>query len=256
MSDWNSRQYLKFEQERTQPARDLAGRIGMAAPRNVLDLGCGPGNSTRVLRDRFPEADILGVDNSPDMIERARRDYPELRFQAFDAGGDPGEWSGQWDVVFSNACLQWVPDHRQLLPRLLSLLRPGGELAVQVPLQGKAPVHRLLRELVARPEWRPYFQSTRPFHLLEDTEYCDLLATHAASFTMWETDYYHILDSHQGLLEWYRGTGLRPYLDALPVEKREDFERELLDGVKECFPRQQNGSVIFRFARFFFIAIR
>lgn len=253
-SDWNSKQYLKFERERTQPPRDLANRIPLENPKNILDLGCGPGNSTKVLKDRFPHARILGVDNSPDMIARAKKDYPELEFQLFDATEDFSPLGMEWDIIFSNACLQWVPDHHTLLPRMLAALRPGGVLAVQIPIQSKAPVHRLIRDLAEQPQWRGFFHETRPFHLLKDTEYCDILAEHAASFSMWETDYYHILDSHQAVLEWYRGTGLRPYLAALPEEKRGEFERELLDGVRKAFSQLQNGSVLFPFARFFFTA--
>ncbi len=254
MADWDSAQYLKFERERTQPAIDLAARIGIAAPQTVLDLGCGPGNSTQVLRERFPHADILGVDSSPGMIEQAKRDYPTLAFQLFDAN-DPMENLGKkWDVIFSNACIQWVPDHAALLPRLLAALNLGGELAVQIPLQEKAPMHRVIQELSASPEWAGCFPSPRVFSCLHEEEYCALLDRNAAEFSMWQTDYFHILPSHQAILEWYRGTGLRPYLNALNEIDKARFESALLDRAREIFPVLENGSVLFKFSRLFFLA--
>ncbi len=255
MADWNSGQYLKFEGERTQPAIDLAQRIANPNPKRILDLGCGPGNSTRVLRERFPGAEIVGADNSPDMLERAKEDYPELEFRLFDATRDFAELGGKWDVIFSNACLQWVPDHRNLLPRLLAALRPGGELAVQTPLQSLAPVHRMLGELAAEPEWRGYFGKVRELHNLTDVEYADLLSEHAASFALWKTDYYHILPSHRAVLEWYRGTGLRPWIGALPEEWKPIFEAALLQRIEAAFTTLSNGTVLFPFPRLFFTAV-
>ena len=252
--DWNPAQYLKFEQERTQPARDLANRIEIDAPERVLDLGCGPGNSSAVLKRRFPHARVLGVDSSPDMIERARKNLPDIEFRLFNATGGFSDLGEKWDVIFSNACLQWVPDHRSLLPRLMEALRPGGVLAVQVPLQSKAPVHRLMRELSHRPDRRAHLSGARPFHLLEISDYCDILTQCAASFAIWETDYFHILPSHRAILDWYRGTGLRPYLAALPDSMREEFEQDLLRGVEASFPTLKNGSALFPFPRLFFVA--
>lgn len=256
MKEWNSEQYLKFAAERTQPAIDLAARLACPHPARVLDLGCGPGNSTEVLRRRFPAAELLGVDNSPAMIERTKRDYPGISFQLYDAAAPLSELGGKWDVIFSNACLQWVPDHPALIVGLLDALNDGGELAVQIPLQEKAPVHALLRQVAALPHWKPFFAETRKFYCLDELEYCELLQTHAGTFAMWENDYFHILESPQSVLEWYRGTGMRPYLEALPEAKRAAFEQEILAGIEQCFPRLSDGSVVFKFARLFFIATK
>lgn len=158
MSDWNSKQYLKFAAKRTQPAIDLANRLTAHAPARVLDLGCGPGNSTAVLKKYFPAAELLGVDNSPAMIEQAKQDYPDLSFRLFDANDSFHDLGDQWDVIFSNACLQWVPDHQTLLVKLLDALTDNGELAVQIPLQTKAPFHALLRQIVTSERWLPFFR--------------------------------------------------------------------------------------------------
>ena len=129
MSSWDAAQYLKFGAQRTQPSRDLAARIPLEQPRKIIDIGCGPGNSTEVLRQRFPQADILGVDSSPEMIRAAAQAHPEMRFQLCDAGTELGTLDRDFDVVFSNACIQWIPNHPKLLREMMQLLRPGGILA-------------------------------------------------------------------------------------------------------------------------------
>ncbi len=254
MFDWNSEQYLKFASERTRPAIDLASRLEARSSGRILDLGCGPGNSTAVLKKYFPAAEILGVDNSPGMIERARRDYPDLSFRLFDAADSFRVLGDGWNVIFSNACLQWVPDHRALLVKLLDALTTDGELAVQIPLQTKAPFHALLRKKVMSERWAPFLKGTGKFHILDELEYCELLRTYAGSFSMWESDYFHILDSPQAVLQWYRGTGLRPYLRVLPPEMHPEFEAEILSGIESLFPRLHDGSVVFKFPRLFFVA--
>ena len=254
MSDWDSKQYLKFAAERTQPAIDLANRLTAHIPARVLDLGCGPGNSTAVLKKYFPAAELLGVDNSPVMIERAKHDYPDLSFRLFDANDSFHDLGDQWDVIFSNACLQWVPDHQTLLVKLLEALTDNGELAVQIPLQTKAPFHVFLRQIVMSERWLPFFSKTRKLHILGELEYCELLQTYAEDFSMWRSDYFHILESPQAVLQWYQGTGLRPYLKALPPEKHPEFEQEILSGIESLFPRLHDGSVVFQFPRLFFIA--
>ena len=254
MFDWDSKQYLKFAAERTQPSIDLVHRLTTAAPARILDLGCGPGNSTAVLRKYFPAAELIGVDNSPAMIEQAKQDYPDLSFRLFDANDSFHNLGPQWDVIFSNACLQWVPDHQTLLVKLLDALTDDGELAVQIPLQKKTPFHALLRQIVTSEQWSSFFPKKRNFYTLDELEYCELLQTHAQDFSMWESDYFHILESPQAVLQWYQGSGLRPYLKALPPEKHPEFEQEILSGIESLFPRLHNGSVVFQFPRLFFIA--
>jgi len=252
--DWNSVQYLKFKAERTQPAVDLANRISVVNPKKILDAGCGPGNSTQVLYNKYPDAYILGVDNSEDMIRAAKANYPELDFRLCDISRDLSCLDNDFDIVFSNACIQWVPDHRNLLKNLLNLLNSNGVLAVQIPMNYNEPVHKAIGELVSTEKWKEYFTETSVFHTLSQGEYYDLLSEISGEFSIWETVYYHVMKSHNDILEWYRGTGLRPYLSVLPDEKKAEFESDMLQILVRRYPRQKNGDIIFRFPRFFFIA--
>lgn len=252
---WDANQYLKFERERTQPSIDLAMRIALPDPHRILDIGCGPGNSTRVLKERFPNADIMGIDSSAEMVKSARKTHPDLRFDVLNADSQLGELPGNFDVVFSNACIQWIPDHPHLLQNMLGLLRTGGVLAVQTPMNYEEPIHQIITEIVASPQWRDAFLHPRVFYNLQQNAYVDLLAEFAADFTVWQTTYLHILHSHADILEWYRGTGLRPYLSVLPEERKTDFEQEVFRQIIERYPKQKNGDVVFRFPRFFFVAI-
>jgi trans-aconitate 2-methyltransferase len=256
MDAWSSKQYLLYEAERTQPAFDLAAKIPLKDPAEIADIGCGPGNSTAVLARRFPNAHITGIDSSEDMVAQAKTSCPALDFMVLDASCGLYALGSGFDVVFSNACIQWVPDHRRLIPEMLGLLKKGGVLAVQTPMNYKEPIHRLIGEVTFSPGWSPYFHTPRIFHNLEQGEYFDLLSDHASDFILWETVYMHRLKSHGDVLEWYRGTGLRPYLNALPGEKREDFEREIYERIAAEYPLQKNGEVLFRFPRFFFIAVK
>lgn len=250
-AEWSSSQYLLFENQRNQPAIDLIKRIPGAAPKTVADLGCGPGNSTDLLRQAFPQAKLVGIDNSADMIRRAREKYPALEF----ISQDLRELSGQYDLLFSNACLQWVPDHPNLLPKLMSLLTPGGVLAVQVPVNFKEPIHQIIQKTVELPEWRERVPYHRSFFTLSPEKYFDLLAGISEDFTMWETVYMHRMPSYQAIMDWYSSTGLRPYLDAaVDEDAREGFYQEVFRQVKEAYPVQANGEVIFRFPRLFFMA--
>ena len=254
MPSWDSRQYLKFQAERTQPAIDLAARIPLDCPERVLDAGCGPGNSTEVLHRRYPDTAILGIDSSEDMVEAAAKAHSGLEFRLMDAGGELSGL-GAFDVVFSNACLQWIPDHPRLLKRLAGLLRPGGALAVQVPMNQQEPIHRIISETVAGEKWSRYFPEPRVFYTLSPSEYYDLLSVEFSAVTLWETTYYHILPSKEAVLEWYRGTGLRPYLELLPDGLQAEFEADIFRGIALAYPEQGDGKVLFRFPRFFFLAI-
>lgn len=254
MSEWNPEQYLKFKKERTQPSLDLAARLDLQ-PAKVIDIGCGPGNSTQVLARRFPDAEIVGVDSSASMVEAAREAYPELEFVQCDVGCQLDALPHDWDLAFSNACLQWVPDHPRLLPNLMGLLKPGGLLAVQIPVNEQEPIHQIIQRTVALPEWQERIPYHRSFYTLSPEAYFDLLARISTGFTMWETVYMHRLPSHQAIMDWYSSTGLRPYLDAaVDEEAREDFFQEVFRQVREAYPVQENGEIIFRFPRLFFIA--
>ncbi|HWA88249.1 MAG TPA: trans-aconitate 2-methyltransferase [Opitutus sp.] len=258
MPTWDTAQYLKFSAERTQPAIDLAARIALDAPRCVIDLGCGPGNSTAVLARRWPAAELTGLDNSPAMLATAQKDFPQIAW----AIGDIATWaapaSAPFDVVFSNAALQWVPNHPQVVPRLLAQLAPGGALAFQVPANIDAPPHRLMRELAASPAWRRHFDPPpREWHAHEPEFYYDLLSSHASRLDLWTTDYLHVLANVDAIIAWYRGTGLRPWLEALRDEPtRTRFLADYRDALAPHFPARADGRVLFPFHRLFLIAYR
>ena len=250
MSTWCAAQYLKFAEERTRPSRDLASRIDVSRPMSIIDLGCGPGNSTEVLAQRWPDAQVTGLDNSTKMIEAARSAHPEYRWVEADIAGWSANGAGErFDIVFSNAALQWLPDHAFLLPALLQRVGPGGAFAFQMPAHG-SPAHRLMQTLA-----RSRSLQVADWHCHEPAFYYDVLSLSAARVDLWETEYVHVMDDAEGIVEWYRGTGLRPYLGALPTEsERERFLAEFLDGVRKTYPKQIDGKVLFPFRRLFAIA--
>ncbi|HEY8423308.1 MAG TPA: trans-aconitate 2-methyltransferase [Clostridia bacterium] len=252
--DWNSQQYLKFAAERTQPAVDLANRINLKNSKKILDAGCGPGNSTQVLYEKYPETYILGVDNSPQMIDAAKKNYPYMDFKICDIAKDLNQLDNDFDIVFSNACIQWVPDHDRLLKNLIGLLNPGGVLAVQIPINFDEPIHIIIQQTAALPEWKEYFPQSTKRNVLKPSEYYDILSDISREFYIWETIYYHAMKSHNDILEWYKGTGLRPYLSVLPENKKAEFENQIMERLIQAYPKQKNGDVIFRFPRLFFIA--
>lgn len=251
MSNWNPAQYEKFKRERTQPAADLAERLLSLSPGSILDLGCGPGNSTKVLKEKFPDAKVVGADNSAEMLARAREACPDTELIYMDAAGDLREVTEKYDVVFSNACLQWLPDHRALLPRLMTLVKDGGTLAVQIPMQQEHPVHKLLGELVRTEKWKDKI-TPRHYNNLTTEAYFDVLSGISDDFTLWETVYCHRMPDYESIVEWYRGTGLRPYLAQLSEEDGEAFVADIYDELKRRYHTQANGEILFRFPRLFF----
>ncbi len=253
MDDWNAAQYLRFEKERTQPSIDLINRIGVGNPATILDVGCGPGNSTAQLAARYPDAKVTGLDSSPGMIDRARADYPCLEFVSGDISRDDLLPTGSYDIVFANAVIQWVPDHPALLKRLFGLVKPGGALACQTPVNADEPSHRAMRTLADSEKWRNRFDCFRIFHNLTPSGYYDLFTAMTPGFSLWTTTYYHPMKEHRDIVEWLKGTGLRSYLAKLSDAHRREFEEELLERYREAYPRQQNGDVVLRFPRLFFV---
>ncbi len=215
MPTWDPKLYLKFEEERTQPCRDLIARINLKEPRRIADLGCGPGNSTVALAQRWSAAALTGIDSSADMIREAREHHPHIDWQQ----ADISQWSADksFDLVFANASLQWVGDHARVMPHLFAQVVPGGALAWQVPANMDAAAHRLMRELAASVTWRTHFTGpTREWFVHDLPFYYDLLTPRAARLDLWKTEYLHIVESPVAIVEWYKGTGLRPFLDQLP----------------------------------------
>jgi trans-aconitate 2-methyltransferase len=252
---WDADQYLKFSGPRTQPARDLVARVPLAAPRSVVDLGCGPGNSTEMVALRWPDAEVTGVDSSPEMLAEARRDHPEMRW----IQADITEFSapGAHDLIFSNAALQWVPDHDRVFPALLDALPPGGVLAVQMPRNFAAPNHVLLRETAAEARWAARMPDEGRLMPVGDPGfYHDLLAPLAARLDIFEIEYLHVLDGPDGIVEWMKGSGLRPFLQRLEASEHGDFLASYLDRVKQAYPRRASGKVLFPFRRIFLLASR
>lgn len=184
MSDWNAEQYLKFKKERTQPARDLAMRIANN-PQTIVDLGCGPGNSTAVLKEIFPYADLLGIDHSPDMIQKAKEEHPDLNFRLCDARS----LERKYDLLFSNACLQWIPNHAEQIPLLMEKLNDGGVLAVQMPMNREEPLFCLIEEVAKEPKWDLSGLQLPQNETLSPAAYYRILSACASSFELWETKY-------------------------------------------------------------------
>ena len=256
MAEWNSEQYLKFKKERTQPSIDLANAIKIEGPKNIIDIGCGPGNSTAVLKNRFSYAHIIGADFSQNMIEKAKGDYPDMDFMLFDATRDFEKLEDNYDVVFSNACIQWVPNHKKLLSDMMSILKPNGVLAVQVPMNFEEPIHKIIAEVIKKPEWAEKIGNGRQFYTLKESEYFDVLSALSSDFTMWKTIYMHRMPSHQSIIEWYKSTGMKEYLAVLSDEDKIKFEKAVFNEVEKYYPVQKNGEIIFRFPRLFFTAVK
>jgi trans-aconitate 2-methyltransferase len=255
MSDWNPAQYLRFADERTRPSRDLVARVAVEQPARVIDLGCGPGNSTAVLANRWPLAEITGLDNSSDMLCSARQAHPEWRWEEDDIAGWAGRPDASYNLVFSNAALQWLENHAAVFPQLLSHVVPAGALAVQMPARD-SPAHDLVRSMANSVPWSRRFTGAPPDWNSHDPGfYYDVLAPYAARLDIWETTYIHVLNSPVDIVEWYKGTGLRPFLNALEGDAlRQRFLDEYLAGIEKLYPPRADGRVLFQFRRIFVIA--
>lgn len=254
MSDWSAAQYSKFKKERTIPAIDLANSIKCENVNSVLDIGCGIGNSTAVLAKKFPGAKITGADNSDDMLAAARKENPGIEFIKLDAEKELDSIKSRYDVVFSNACIQWIPNHHKLLKSLFSLLNDGGILAIQIPQQSKHPVHNILKSLSKSEKWKSKLHVERMYNNLTENEYYDVLSELTDNFRIWETVYFHSMPSYESIIEWYKGTGLRPYLEQLSADDQKAYSDDVMQCLMDTYPIQKNGEIIFRFPRLFFIA--
>ncbi|HVZ35520.1 MAG TPA: trans-aconitate 2-methyltransferase [Polyangiaceae bacterium] len=253
MPTWDEIQYLKFADERTRPARELLARVPLAAAQRVLDLGCGPGNSTALLRERYPDAHLTGVDSSAEMLARARREDSTIEWIQADASHFVPDRS--LDLSFSNATLQWLPDHERLVPKLLAQVRPGGVLAFQVPCNFAEPSHRLMREL--RGPWADRVAALgRRRPVGEAAFYYDLLAPHAQSVDIWQTRYEHVLADAAAIVEWVKGTGLRPFLEVLSAAERPQYLEAYTQAIAAAYPARADGKRLFSFPRLFVVALR
>ena len=252
---WDPAQYLKFAGPRLRPALDLLQRIDCEAPSSVYDLGAGAGNVTRLIAARWPEARVVGVDSSGEMLAKAAAENPGIEWQQ----ADLATWRPQQppDVIYSNAALHWIEDHAPVFTALFDSLAAGGIFAVQIPRNFGAPSHTSMGEAARRGPWRARLEPLlRPAPVAEPAFYFDLLAPHAARLDMWETEYLQVLDGEHAVKEYTKSTWLSPLLAALDEPERSQFEAAYTEMVDAAYPRRPDGKTLFPFRRLFIIATR
>lgn len=260
-SSWDPARYARFSDHRLRPALELLDRVPLAAPRLVYDLGCGTGEVTQIMAQRWPDAHVTGVDNSPEMLAKARSLDDSITWTEADiADWQPAELP---DLIYSNATLQWLAGHDTLFPRLMGLLAPGGCLAVQMPQSWPLPSHRLMRETLAHggPDGSPIGPPTLREALGHVwvhpvSQYFDLLAPMSQAIDAWETEYVQVLQGNDPVLEWVSATGLRPVLNGLDDADRELFLARYSAALLEAYPRRSNGQTLYPFRRLFIVATR
>jgi trans-aconitate 2-methyltransferase len=256
--DWDVKSYMQFGNERTQPAIDLAYKIRLRDVKRIIDLGCGSGNSTEVLKRRWPGALVSGLDSSSEMLAAARQHFPGQDWILADAG----RWTADkpYDIVYSNAAIQWIPDHDELLPRLFNQVAFQGALAFQIPTTTDSPLNSAIWEVAGEPAWKERMElvkSTGALTIETPSYYYDILSPLTDSIDMWETEYYHIMENSEAIVDWIYSTGLRPFLGALDTDAEEDqFISLLKDKVVAVFSSCRNGRVLFPFRRLFVVAYR
>lgn len=257
---WDPAQYLRFSDHRLRPGLELLARVLLADPRIVYDLGCGTGQLTRLIAERWPEASVTGVDNSPDMLSEAAREPSRVHW----AEADISTWSPTEpvDLIYSNATLHWLEDHPQLFPRLIRCLKPGGCLAVQMPLSWDLPSHRMMRDTLAN--GGPGGSSLGSEQLRRSvarnwvdrpSDYYDLLAPLARTIDLWETEYHQVLEGDDPVLEWVKGTGLRPILNGLDERERQLFVTEYSRRLRAAYPKRADDRTVYPFQRLFLVAM-
>jgi trans-aconitate 2-methyltransferase len=251
---WDPKVYLDFEDERTRPAVELLARIPLKMPESVIDLGCGPGNSTALLARRWPKAKLEGLDSSEAMLDQARRSGVKAQWQS----GDIPSWapSKRYDVIFANAALHWLDDQENLLRRLMSHVARGGVLAFQVPTNFNAPSHKLMRDVAAEGPWAEKLKDVRNIVLGTAQGYYGLLEPLSTNLDIWETDYLQVLNGEDAVLRWVSGTGLRPFLAALDGAERDAYVAAYKTRLNEAYPMRVSGKVLFPFTRLFVVAKR
>lgn len=261
MSTWNPELYRRYEDERTRPAQELLARVPLPAAQRVVDLGCGPGNSTELLVRRYPGAQVTGIDNDAAMIDSARQRLPGVAFEQADMA-DIASWSpllgAAPDLIFANAALQWTGDHEVLIPQLFAALAPGGVLAIQMPDNRDEPTHRLMRETAALQPWAAHMGDTSGYRtgILALGDYYDLLARDAAAVDIWHTIYQHPMASPAAIVEWVRATGLKPFLARLPADLQPGYLAQYEKGLAQAYRTHSDARLLLAFPRLFIVARR
>lgn len=256
MGDWNAALYLTFERDRTRPSIEMLARVSHETPKRILDLGCGPGNSTELLARRYPDAEILGLDSSPDMLSKARQRLPQATFLE----ADIASWTPDqaFDLIFANAVLQWLPGHQALFPRLVSWLSSEGCLAVQMPDNLHEPSGALMRDVAAKGPWKDKFTGVEALReeIPAMEKYYDWLSAAGTSVDIWKTTYCHVMDGPGAIVDWLRSTGLRPFLERLTEPEQEEFLARYEAALADAYPMRADGKRLLRFPRVFMVATR
>jgi len=256
MEDWNPSKYLAFKNERTQPSIDLVEKIDLKDPKNIIDIGCGPGNSTQILVNKYPNSVIVGLDSSKTMIEKAQNDYPNQTWIYEKAEYLTGDT--KYSLVFSNAALQWIDNHETLIPSLWNLVEENGAFAAQIPCFQKMPINTALNIIAKKNKWNDSIKTRTWDNEINDLKYYyELLSKHTEKIILWETHYFHIMPSMQGIIDFVRSTALRSYLGQLNTDdERQIFEEEIIEECYKHYTVQSNGNVLFPFIRMFMIAYK
>jgi trans-aconitate 2-methyltransferase len=256
MPDWDPKLYLKFSDQRGRPAADLIGQIQLKNPQRIMDLGCGTGSSTERLHQRWPKAQISGLDSSPAMLKEARENHPGWLW----VESTIESWSpaGHYDLIFSNAALHWVAQHATYFPKWMEHLSPGGVLALQMPHNIDTPAIQVMKQIAADPQWSGALSGARESTFVQPPcFYYDALRKLATRLNIWETEYLQVVDGAQAVLDWLRSTALRPYLERLPDEAhRRRFEALCLEGFEAAYPLDDQGKTLFPYRRIFIVAYR
>jgi trans-aconitate 2-methyltransferase len=250
---WDPTQYLRFESQRLRPAVELLQRVRIDHPARVVDLGCGTGNTTTLLTERWPEAHVVGVDNSSAMLAVAEHDHPDGTW----VQSSIDQWvpDAPFDVVYSNAALHWLDDHAALLPRLLAHVSAGGTFAMQVPDNFSEPTHQAAIDIAREGPWAEVLSPLiRPWPVLQPTEYARLLEPHCDGLDVWATTYVQVLTGDNPVAQWTKGAALRPYLSALDDGAADAFFAAYAARILAAYPPEPDGTTLLPFRRVFVVA--
>jgi len=252
---WKPVQYLKFENERLRPALDLLAQINMAKPKIIKDLGCGTGNITKIMKDRWPDAQITGIDSSEAMLTQAKKVSRDITWEIADL--NTWEAAETTDIIFSNATYHWLDNHDILFPKLMKSLNPDGILAIQMPNNFQAATHLCIAQVIRKGDWKLKLEGfLREQPVLTPDEYFGILANFSGSINMWETSYQHLLFGDNPVVEWTKGSALRPFLEKLDAANQDKFLDKYTELINHAYPQNNKGVTIMPFKRLFILATK